>query len=661
MYLERIVMTDFMPYIGEQSVDFTVSDDKPVILIRGENNRGKSSLFAAIRWCLYGKVIGRADQNIPNERLLNDNAFDLGRDSFQVELNFSHDGEDFTLIRSCVITRDQKNNRKSATTRAYLQKGRDTVANEDVMKYVTEALNEKISMFFLCDMEVLQGYENLVIDESAAAVEVKNAIEDILGVPSLINIRDNLNEIVSESYREIQKANKANKEMTELEIKIAEQSSKQSKAKEQLEQANSKIKEKKVELDALTKELERIADAKQFIERERSLVDANVEASKKIETSRKEIQMALHESWWTPISNQVELKIEQLQEATKIASQRSQAITEKTLKVTSLKTSLDTNVCDECKQNLPASHVSQTKDKISDLEREIAELSKPLIPSLDYLLEETKRLGLFRMPRKAELIGSLEKSIRILQNEIPKRSQQIKEISDSLKGIDRDAVKELEVKRQSKDREIGAIAVILKTEQAKFSNAEKELKSLNSEFAKIPRGSGEGETSLEMAMATHLQSIFEETVAKFRNNMKKRVEENATKVFSSLRTENVVSGLKINENYGLRLMDSKGQVFDHRGAGVEQIVALSLILGLARSAARPNALVLDTPFARLDVNHRDNILKFIPNESKQVILLIQSAEEISKKVEDDFMRKVAREYTISMGSDQKESFIKVSA
>ena len=63
MYLERIVMTDFMPYIGEQSVDFSVSDDRPVILIRGENNRGKSSLFAAIRWCLYGKVLGRADQN----------------------------------------------------------------------------------------------------------------------------------------------------------------------------------------------------------------------------------------------------------------------------------------------------------------------------------------------------------------------------------------------------------------------------------------------------------------------------------------------------------------------------------------------------------------------------------------------------------------------
>lgn len=650
-----------MPYIGEQSVDFSVSDDRPVILIRGENNRGKSSLFAAIRWCLYGKVLGRADQNIPNERLLNDNAFELGRDSFQVELNFSHEGDDFTLIRSCVISRDQKNNRKSSNTRVYLQKGRDTVASEDVMKYVTEALNEKISMFFLCDMEVLQGYENLVIDESMAAVEVKNAIEDILGVPSLIKIRDNLNEIVAESYKEIQKANKANKDLTEIEIKHAEQSAKHKKAKESLEEANAKIKEKKAELDVLTNELEKISDAKEFIERERSLIEANNDATKKIDAARKEIQLALHESWWAPVANQVELKVEQTQEFTKIASQRHQAVTEKTIKVVSLKTSLDTNICGECRQNLPADHISQTKSQILEIEREIAELSKPLIPSLESLVDETKRLGLFRMPRKAEVIASLEKSIRILQNEIPKRSQQIKEISESLKGINRDLVKELEIQRRNKDREIGAIAVILKTEQAKFSNSEKELKSLNTEFAKIPREAGEGESSLEMAMATHLQSIFEETVAKFRDSMKTRVEENATEVFSRLRTENVVSGLKINENYGLRLMDAKGKVFDHRGAGVEQIVALSLILGLARSASRPNALVLDTPFARLDVNHRDNILKFIPSESKQVILLIQSAEEISKKVEDDFMRKVSREYTISMGSDQKESFIKVTA
>ena len=52
MYLEKIIMTDFMPYIGTQEVDFTVDENAPIILIEGENNRGKSSLFAAIRWSL---------------------------------------------------------------------------------------------------------------------------------------------------------------------------------------------------------------------------------------------------------------------------------------------------------------------------------------------------------------------------------------------------------------------------------------------------------------------------------------------------------------------------------------------------------------------------------------------------------------------------------
>jgi DNA sulfur modification protein DndD len=67
---------------------------------------------------------------------------------------------------------------------------------------------------------------------------------------------------------------------------------------------------------------------------------------------------------------------------------------------------------------------------------------------------------------------------------------------------------------------------------------------------------------------------------------------------------------------------------------------------------------LDTPFARLDETHRDNILSFIPSESKQVVLLIQSGEKISSKVQEKFMQQVSKEYMISMGSNEHESFIR---
>lgn len=132
----------------------------------------------------------------------------------------------------------------------------------------------------------------------------------------------------------------------------------------------------------------------------------------------------------------------------------------------------------------------------------------------------------------------------------------------------------------------------------------------------------------------------------------------ANDIFKRLVSKNAFSNLRINENYGLRLIDDNGEAFDHRGAGVEQVVALSLILALGKASVRSAALVLDTPFARLDDVHRDNILRNIWKESDQVILLLQSGEKISTSVNNEIASKIARKIEITKGSDPKESFIK---
>jgi DNA sulfur modification protein DndD len=263
------------------------------------------------------------------------------------------------------------------------------------------------------------------------------------------------------------------------------------------------------------------------------------------------------------------------------------------------------------------------------------------------------------MPRKAEVIRSLERQIRILQNDGPKRRQEIKEISMALQGVNKEEVKNLELQRQNKDREIGAVAMLMRSESTKLGNAEKELTVLNRKYLDAPKSPDDFEISTEMAIASSLQEIMEDTVSRFRNEMKKNVEHNATEIFASLGSENVFKELQINENYGLRLVDKKGQVFDHKGAGIAQVIAISLILALARSASRANALVLDTPFARLDVTHRDNILRLLSTDAKQAILLIQSGEKISNEIEPDFSKRVSRTYKISIGADPKESMIAV--
>ena len=657
MYLEKIVMTDFMPYIGTQEVDFSVSKDAPIILIEGENNRGKSSLFTAIRWCLYGRALDRSSKTVQDQFLLNDNAFDLGRDNFEVQLSFSNDNDNYLLTRTCTVKRDSKGMRSGSSVRTFLHRNRDAISTEDIPRYINEVLDESISMFFLADMEILKNYETLVEDDSKAAIEVKSAIEDILGIPSLISVRDALKEIVDDTYKEIQKKKKENSEKSELEQKIAEQTSKKSNAKAQYDIASASMAEKKREQDELTSKLAKIADASELIEREKTLVEKNDNDLKSIDKLRKEIQIALHESWWAPVSTQVELKVNQTQDQTKLASQRHQSLSEKKFKLTSLENSLITNKCSECQQDLPIPSRDDTKKTIEILQAEIQEMSKPLIPSLESLVDESRRLSLFSMPRKAEVIRSLERQIRILQNDAPKRRQEIKEISMALQGVNKDEVKNLELQRQNKDREIGAVAMLIRSESTKLANAEKELTVLNRKFLDAPKSAGDMEISTEMAIASSLQEIMEDTVSRFRVEMKKTVEKNATEIFASLGSENVFKQLQINENYGLRLVDNKGQVFDHKSAGTAQVIAISLILALAKSAARSNALVLDTPFARLDDTHRDNVLKLLSRDSKQSILLIQSGEKISKEIEPEFRKHVSRTYKISIGADPKESTI----
>lgn len=111
-----------------------------------------------------------------------------------------------------------------------------------------------------------------------------------------------------------------------------------------------------------------------------------------------------------------------------------------------------------------------------------------------------------------------------------------------------------------------------------------------------------------------------------RDRLRERVASEATAVFKELTTEPTFTGLQINPNYGLTILDRDGRQVTIRSAGAEQIVAMSLLGALNRSANRPGPIVVDTPFGRLDPKHRLNILKYIPHMGDQIIFLVHEGE-----------------------------------
>ena len=83
------------------------------------------------------------------------------------------------------------------------------------------------------------------------------------------------------------------------------------------------------------------------------------------------------------------------------------------------------------------------------------------------------------------------------------------------------------------------------------------------------------------------------------------------------------------ENLTFSLYDAKGQTIYRPllSAGEKQILAISFLWGLGRASGREFPILIDTPLARLDAEHRDRLLtQFFPNASHQVILLATDSE-----------------------------------
>src|SRR2546422_9338472 len=99
MILRRVEFTNFGPYNGKHSVDLSVSPGAPVILIHGENERGKTSFANSIRWCLYGRAKGRGGKLLPTYSLMNWDALDSRSYNMSVLLEFEHEGVVYEMER----------------------------------------------------------------------------------------------------------------------------------------------------------------------------------------------------------------------------------------------------------------------------------------------------------------------------------------------------------------------------------------------------------------------------------------------------------------------------------------------------------------------------------------------------------------------------------
>jgi DNA sulfur modification protein DndD len=113
------------------------------------------------------------------------------------------------------------------------------------------------------------------------------------------------------------------------------------------------------------------------------------------------------------------------------------------------------------------------------------------------------------------------------------------------------------------------------------------------------------------------------------------------------------------DSFAMTLHDPSGAVvpFQILSAGERQLLATSILWGLAKVSGRPLPLIIDTPLGRLDSHHRTHIVEnYFPTASHQVVLL-STDEEIVGKYEEMICPSVGRRYLLSYDNNLGSSKI----
>lgn len=610
MLFRGIEICNFGRYAGTNSFNTTVTGDRNVILVKANNDRGKTTLFQAIKFAMYGE-----DGIRPKSASdwINFQKASEGDGEMHVEIKFDHEGHAYRLKRLIKFRKTERGKEIATVGNPAVELFKDDnphmAGDSDSNKkdWIDTILPKDASQFFFFDGEEIQKY---IQHEEA---HVKQAIEKVLGIKELLNAKEDMIEILrrfqTEYDKNIRKHAKDEKSRNELE-----------RIKNELEDADESIKAEQMfqngaeaEKNRLDKEQKKYENIKVTVDA-RDAAEGELESQKKLlHANKKELTAARGNTSLVLLSPLLEIIHRTEEDPPSVDRWQSETIRY-------ILGNLDQCVCDRPIDQ----HVRDVfNTKILDIKPSKTSILKKSVNNM--LIEHEPAAKWVRLQE------SLEKAADIMQ-EIDKQKSTLKDLNRQILGNESTrAIKELQEQYEEVVKEIGVSEKRLEQYKAAKSKLENQKNTIDS---RINASVVDAQLTLATRRKDTCQTVMEcilQSIEKFYETRKPDLEAHISKIFSSLTNNpDMYKGLKIDRSFSMKVVRNDGTelpTFKYSpSAGASQIVATSMIGGLNKFATRDAPVVIDTPMGRLDPEHRKNLIRYYSKMSKQIIILYQPSE-----------------------------------
>lgn len=645
MEILDLKLNNFGIFRGNYVFDLrTESKEKPVVLIGGLNGSGKTTLFDSIKVCLYGRLYLSGSNKKKYEKFITSrivplNSINKEKYTGSIEINFvlnEFGKSDYYTIKRTWVIQDELFDEKLNILKNSNQL--EEVESEYSQAFLLNLIPRGVADLFIFDGEKIQELtENNTENEF-----FKEALDSILGLDIIDKLIDDLKKYSFKQNLYLDR----DKEQKDLEKLIREKN--------------------QVEMNLENFNQER----SQFISLKENVIS---------KISDKEFELTNHGGGYAKKRTQVKNKLDKTQRRVHYLRGRlnslysglfpfilcedlclelkKELLLEKNnkSKLTSLQVLLESR--SEFEKRFTAELLLHPLEKISK-----TELIESIFKNIKVVLSEGNRNDLRFVADFSEneldnvvhwideAVEKVPEEILMLKNKLNKASNLREKLEGYLSKIPDDSlltpiVQDLNKLYENK----GLLEAKVNEKDTEINVLEQKLKKINENIIRVENNL-EKVKKLDRKIDTihNVQKLLKEYRNTIRELKVSEFEENLLSSLSMLlRKQDFVGKVKVDtENFGITLKRSDDSIIneDSSSNGEKQVMAIGILLALAKITKKSLPFIIDTPLARLDSNHRENIVnKFFPEASHQVIIF-STDTEIDEKFYCSLQPSLTRSY-----------------
>jgi DNA sulfur modification protein DndD len=639
MLLHKITLQDFGAYQGEQQLDLRTQPGRPIVLIGGLNGCGKTTLLDAIQLVLYGpkaECSGRGTRGYNDylEQCINRKADRTSGAAITLEFTISVEAEErhYKVVRNWYFT-GSKTLKEFLTVKVDGQFSR--TVTESWPDHVETILPIDVASLFFFDGERV---EQLADPERAAKV-IESAVQSLMGVGTVERLRNDLKALQNRQQLSGQQQEFLDK-IHSLQQELAQASQVISDSAQKLAGFTSHLDVCKKDLRTAEQDFAR-AGGKAFeqrkeLEAERARIDELAKATDKalVAVAEGPLPLLLLQKQLAGVKEQARLERE-ADDASRVVGVLEER---------------DEWLIQQLTESLPATARTALKKKLTNDRRKRAAAA-----DLDQALG-LPHDALMQLSALDQALVSDSARARDLLQEAADIAERLESADQQLGAVpEEQLIKDLMVQRKAAMDKVAVAQAQVQRGEALLAEATSREERLAAELKKAQRGRTEVEWQSEVLKRVDKYSdkarrTLEKFGAELLTRHIKSVEVAVLQSFNKLmRKQGLIRDIRIDtDKFTLQLTDSEGEPVDpgRLSAGERQLLAVSLLWGLAKSAGNRLPSIIDTPLGRLDSRHRQHLVdRYFPQAGRQVLLL-STDEEIDENLLGRLKPYLAQTYTL---------------